>query len=80
MKCYLESQIFVQDSKDSESRMLFYFVADPSACTALVSHGQMLFLCRGVIACSISAPRKKGLVWLTGLTGTKTTIIVVVVN
>ena len=46
----------------------------------LVSHGQTLFLRRSVISCSISAPHEKGLVWFTGLTGTETTIMVVVVN
>ena len=30
LKCFLESGIFAQDSKDSESRTLFYFVTDPS--------------------------------------------------
>ena len=46
----------------------------------LVSGGQTLFMHRGAIACSISAPHEKGLVRFTGLTGTKTTIVVVVVN
>ena len=31
LKYFLESGIFAQDSKDSESRTLFYFVTDPSA-------------------------------------------------
>ena len=35
---------------------------------------------QGVIACSISTPHEKGLVRFTGLTGTETTIVVVVVN
>ena len=30
LKYFLESGIFAQDSKDSESRKLFYFVTDPS--------------------------------------------------
>ena len=30
LKYFLESGIFAQDSKDSESRTLFYFVTDPS--------------------------------------------------
>ena len=51
----------------------------------LVSRGQTLFSCRGIIACSICAPREKGLVRFrgvrfTGLTGTEITIVVVVVN
>ena len=46
----------------------------------LVSREQTLFSCRGVIACSISVPREKGLVRFTGLTGTEITIVVVVVN
>ena len=29
LKYFLESGIFAQDSKDSESRTLFYFVTDP---------------------------------------------------
>ena len=33
LKYFLESGIFAQDSKDSESRTLFYFVTDPSAST-----------------------------------------------
>ena len=35
LKYLLESGIFAQDSKDSESHTLFYFVTDPSyACNA----------------------------------------------
>ena len=30
LKYFLESGIFAQDSKDSESHTLFYFVTDPS--------------------------------------------------
>ena len=30
LKYFLESGIFAQDSKDSESRTLFYFMTDPS--------------------------------------------------
>ena len=30
LKYFLESGILAQDSKDSESRTLFYFVTDPS--------------------------------------------------
>ena len=30
LKYFLESGIFAQDSKDSESRTLFYFLTDPS--------------------------------------------------
>ena len=30
LKYFLESGIFAQDSKDSESHTLFYFVMDPS--------------------------------------------------
>ena len=30
LKYFLESGIFAQDSKDLESRTLFYFVTDPS--------------------------------------------------
>ena len=33
LKYFLESGIFAQDSKDSESRTLFYFVTDPSPTT-----------------------------------------------
>ena len=33
LKYFLESGIFAQDSKDSESRTLFYFVTDPSVGT-----------------------------------------------
>ena len=46
----------------------------------LISRGQTLLSRRGIIACSISALHEKGLVQFTGLTGTKTTIVVVVVN
>ena len=46
----------------------------------LVSRGQTLFTRRGAIACSISAPHEKGLVRFTGLTGTETIIVVMVVN
>ena len=46
----------------------------------LVSRGQTLFSCRGVIAFSISAPCEKDLVLFTGLTGTGTTIVVGSVN
>ena len=38
LKYFLESGIFAQDSKDSESRTLFYFVTDPS------SEGLLAFL------------------------------------
>ena len=31
LKYYLEFGIFVQDSKDSESRTLFYILTDPSS-------------------------------------------------
>ena len=31
LKYFLESGIFAQDSKDSESRTLFYFMTDPSS-------------------------------------------------
>ena len=37
LKYFLESGIFAQDSKDSESRTLFYFVTDPS------EHGPSFF-------------------------------------
>ena len=33
LKYFLESGIFAQDSKGSESRTLFYFVTDPSRIT-----------------------------------------------
>ena len=36
LKYFLESGIFAQDSKDSESRTLFYFVTDPSPQTPKV--------------------------------------------
>ena len=35
LKYFLESGIFAQDSEDSESRTLFYFVTDPSVVLAL---------------------------------------------
>ena len=46
----------------------------------IVLRGQTLFSCRGIIACNISITHEKGLVRFTGLTGTETTIVVVVVN
>ena len=49
-------------------------------CCHLVSCGQTLFLRRGIIAFSTSAPCEKGLVLFTGLTGTGTTIVVGSVN
>ena len=46
----------------------------------LVSRCHTLFSRRDIIACNISTPQEKGLVRFTGLTGTETTIVVVVVN
>ena len=37
LKYFLESGIFAQDSKDSESRTLFYFVTDPSTIKYIMS-------------------------------------------
>ena len=51
-----------------------------AAIAILVSRGQILFSRRGVITCSISALRKKGLVLFTGLTGTETTTMVGSIN
>ena len=39
LKYFLESGIFAQDSKDSESRTLFYFVTDPSAYVGPYAYG-----------------------------------------
>ena len=55
LKYFLESGIFAQDSKDSESRTLFYFVTDPS--TRCVPGFLVLFLCGCMRVCVCPPPR-----------------------
>ena len=45
LKYFLESGIFAQDSKDSESRTLFYFVTDPSTQSVKAMIKLLIHLC-----------------------------------